>query len=150
MGRDFSWFVLIILRIGTAPSPKREAEQLAARRSKNVLWLRTKCPAPVCSDWAKEPLTTYINPNCPKDVAVAGDQAGKIDQCVAQLQVCYLSAVLCFLLSFFLPSFALFQDHHYHSFQRVPRRSRKTAGFPLLPRRQTGWVLYSRELSERN
>lgn len=105
MGRDFSWFVLIILRIGTAANPKREPEQLAARRSKNVLWLRAKCPAPVCSDWAKEPLTTYINPNCPKDVAVPGDQAGKLDQCVAQLRVCYLSVVLCFLLSLFLPSF---------------------------------------------
>lgn len=137
MGRDFSWFVLIILRIETAANPKGEAEQLAARRSKNVLRLKAKCPAPVCRDWLRDPLTTYINPNYPKDVAVRGDQAGKTDQRFTQLRLCYLSLVLYFLLCLFLPPFETILINH--SSQRVPRRSRKTAGFPPPPPK-TDWL----------
>lgn len=44
-GGIFPSFVLIILWIGTAANPKREAEQLAKRRSKKVLWPRTGGPA---------------------------------------------------------------------------------------------------------
>nr|XP_020657742.1 heart- and neural crest derivatives-expressed protein 2 [Pogona vitticeps] len=44
-------------------------------------------PRPRLRRLVRKVSTTYINPSCPKDVAVHGDRAGKSDQCPPQLCV---------------------------------------------------------------